>query len=195
MKLLKDAILGLMLAGFSVSALAANGLVNDTSFGALSIPTSVTYGNTFTVSQNIIAINDKFFDAYHFSILNGAANSVTTSIDFANFSGLSNLRARIYSGLTNDVTSSIVSNVEGWSTAFNPNPGVTVQTVVLNPINLVAGDYTLQIIGNVSGPLNGSYAGVLNIASALPVPETESYVMFLGGLGLMGAIARRRKIS
>jgi hypothetical protein len=193
MKLLKGLVLASMLAGFSVSALAVN-LVNDTSFGALSIPTSVTYGNTFTVPTNS-AINDKFFDAYHFSILNGAANSVTTSIDFANFSGLSNLRARIYSGLTNDVTNSIVSNVEGWSTAFNPTVGVTVQQVILNPINLVAGDYTLQIIGTVIGPFNGSYAGVLNIASPLPVPEPETYAMFLGGLGLMGVIARRRKIS
>jgi hypothetical protein len=48
-------------------------------------------------------------------------------------------------------------------------------------------------IANTSG---SSIEGVL-IASAdtslLPVPEPESYAMFLAGLGLMGLVARRRR--
>ena len=53
---------------------------------------------------------------------------------------------------------------------------------------------------NITGPLvltisgtsafNGSYAGTLNVSA---VPEPETYAMMLGGLGLLGFMARRRK--
>ena len=48
-----------------------------------------------------------------------------------------------------------------------------------------------QIKGTVSGSAGGSYAGVLNIAQ--PVPEPETYAMFLFGLGIIGFMARCRK--
>ncbi len=53
---------------------------------------------------------------------------------------------------------------------------------------LSAGSYFLKLSGTTWGT-NASYAGYLNIT---PVPEPESYAMFLAGLGLMGAVARRR---
>ena len=52
-----------------------------------------------------------------------------------------------------------------------------------------------ELLGNVIGtqvganPVRGSYTGLVEI---LPVPEPESYALFLAGLGLMGFIARRR---
>ena len=56
----------------------------------------------------------------------------------------------------------------------------------------LGGNYFLKIIGTNSGvgPNSGSYNG--NITLTTPVPEPESYAMFLSGLGLMGFIARRR---
>ncbi len=58
--------------------------------------------------------------------------------------------------------------------------------------NSLGGDYYLLITGTNSGDgLNSSsYNG--NITLTTPVPEPESYAMFLSGLGLMGFIARRR---
>jgi len=51
--------------------------------------------------------------------------------------------------------------------------------------------YWLNIAGNAIPTT--TYTG--NIAlSALPVPEPETYSMMLAGLGLMGFVARRRKI-
>ncbi|HAF00857.1 MAG TPA: hypothetical protein DCO68_05610 [Methylophilaceae bacterium] len=38
-----------------------------------------------------------------------------------------------------------------------------------------------------------SRASLVGFASIVPVPEPESYVMFLAGLGLLGFISRRRK--
>ena len=196
MKLLKGIMLACMLAGSSASAFSAT-LVSDQvlGLGTLTLPSSLTYGQTFSSSSGATT-GDVFFDAFHFTIPSGTANSITTSIDLGSILGLSNLRARIYAGSTNDTLGLITSNVEGWSTAVNAGiPGVTLETVVLNPVNLLAGAYTLQIRGTVAGTAGGAYAGVLNITNPLPVPEPETYAMFLAGLGLMGSIARRRKIS
>lgn len=55
---------------------------------------------------------------------------------------------------------------------------------------LAAGNYYLQIAGNASGDLGGRYTAQ---ATAMPVPEADTYAMMIAGLGLMGGIARRRK--
>jgi hypothetical protein len=53
------------------------------------------------------------------------------------------------------------------------------------------GILTLTIWGTVTD--GGSYGGNLNVLMAAPVPEPETYAMLLGGLALMGVVARRRK--
>ena len=57
---------------------------------------------------------------------------------------------------------------------------------------LLAGSYHFELSGATSGSLGGQYT--FN-AVTTPVPEPETYAMFLAGLGLIGAIARRRKQS
>lgn len=57
---------------------------------------------------------------------------------------------------------------------------------------LVAGSYYLEVKGDVLGTNGGSYAVDLNVTA---VPEAETYAMMLGGLGLVGFVARRRKAS
>ena len=56
-----------------------------------------------------------------------------------------------------------------------------------------SGTISLTIIGNTSGSF-GSYAlatGISNYTPVSSIPEPETYVMMLAGLGLMGGIARR----
>jgi hypothetical protein len=55
--------------------------------------------------------------------------------------------------------------------------------------NLAAGDYVLTVTGSSPVGLN-AYAGSL---MAQPVPEPQSVAMLLAGLGLMGAVATRRR--
>lgn len=53
-----------------------------------------------------------------------------------------------------------------------------------------AGNYHVDITGTATGSFGGTYAVGLQVAA---VPEPETYAMLLAGLGVMGAIARRRK--
>ena len=64
-----------------------------------------------------------------------------------------------------------------------------------------AGTYYVAVTGyneNVENDFSGAgdknWSYVLTI-SAAPVPEPESYAMFLAGLGIIGAVARRRKAA
>jgi hypothetical protein len=57
---------------------------------------------------------------------------------------------------------------------------------------LKAGSYSLEIAG--TSTTAGTYGGTFALSTiAAPVPEPETYAMMLAGLGLMAAIARRRK--
>lgn len=56
--------------------------------------------------------------------------------------------------------------------------------------NLSAGDYYLQVSGNLISDTSASFGGAVMLA---PVPEPETYGMMLGGLGVLGFLARRRK--
>ena len=68
-----------------------------------------------------------------------------------------------------------------------------------NSYSLSAGTgYTLKITGKTRSHPPGGY-GLVSITAikgtVSPVPEPESYAMFLAGLGLMGAIVRRRLLK
>ena len=51
------------------------------------------------------------------------------------------------------------------------------------------GHFDLNITGMTNGTLGGLYSGSIQVS---PVPEPETYAMLLAGLGLMGAVVRRR---
>ena len=55
---------------------------------------------------------------------------------------------------------------------------------------LAVGDYYLRVDGNVVSGEGASFGGAIMLA---PVPEPETYGMMLGGLGILGFLARRRK--
>lgn len=185
MNLVKNMFLTFVLCITSVGALADT--ITNLTVGPL--PTSLSYGNSFASATT----GTTFYDAYYFTIPNGSANSVTSSINLDSILGLSNLRTRLYAGNTNDTTNSVTSIIQNWGATVNFSPSVGITTVVLNPISLLAGSYTLQVKGTVSGTSGGSYAGVLNIAN--PVPEAQSYAMLLAGLGVIGFISRRRRVG
>jgi PEP-CTERM motif len=184
MKLFRNLFLSLMLS-FATAAANADTITNLT-IGPL--PTSVIYGNTFASASTGVT----FFDDYIFTIPNGSVNSVTSSINLDSILGLNNLQARLYTGNAHYTGPAAPGTLmSAWGTTVNYSPTVSATTVVLNPLLLNAGTYTLQIRGTVVGTAGGSYSGVLNLAP--PVPEPETYAMMIAGLGLVGFAARRRK--
>lgn len=57
-------------------------------------------------------------------------------------------------------------------------------------VNLTPGSYFLQVDGYVVSNFGASYGANVNLT---PVPEPETYAMMLGGLAMLGALARRRQ--
>lgn len=56
--------------------------------------------------------------------------------------------------------------------------------------NLTAGDYYIRVNGNLVSDDGASFGGAMML---MPVPEPGTYGMMLGGLGILGFLARRRK--
>jgi len=56
--------------------------------------------------------------------------------------------------------------------------------------NLSAGDYYIRVNGTVVSDDGASFGGAMML---MPVPEPGVYGMMLGGLGVLGFLARRRK--
>lgn len=79
---------------------------------------------------------------------------------------------------------------------FNSALASTQVGSAFNFANLGAGSYSLRTSGIVN-PAPGT-ANIAYVAAQLqitPVPEPETFAMLLAGLGVMGAIARRRKTA
>lgn len=72
--------------------------------------------------------------------------------------------------------------------ATDPNIGGQVSFGFLQSIQ--KGDYYLHIVGNSVGATAG-YSGTISL-TAVPVPEPETYAMFLAGLGIAGLVSRKK---
>jgi PEP-CTERM motif len=85
---------------------------------------------------------------------------------------------------TNVLGSSSFMYLVAQSTQASSNvAGLVKQMATANGENLVATTYQQA----------GQWRLNLSVAQTAPIPEPETYAMFLAGLGMMGAVARRRK--
>lgn len=81
------------------------------------------------------------------------------------------------------------SAVLNGSSFGSPTAGAGSQTLSWTG-PLAAGIYSVNITGT-SGLANSTYGATVS-AIPTPVPEPETYAMMLGGLALLGAVARRK---
>jgi len=118
--------------------------------------------------------------------------------DIINFSipGTSNLTSTTVANnlmTVLNIDSGMVSLFDSSSTllgsySFDGTTGSTWHTIT----NLSPGDYYYEITGMATGSSGGFYS----ISSTIsPVPEPETYALLLAGLGVVGSLYRRRKVS
>jgi hypothetical protein len=90
-----------------------------------------------------------------------------------------------YDPATSAILGNAVAGVD--QTGFGAHP---TDAWSLSAFGLSAGNYAVRIDGRVSGTAGGVFAADLAIA---PVPEAQTWRMLAAGLGLVGALAWRRK--
>jgi hypothetical protein len=132
-------------------------------------------GNTY---QNTVEVSGTFADLYTFT-LPGQFSGVTGGYFAVDYLGLG-LDTQLTVGQGTPGTGSLISlpingSLDGFAVAsyqstFNLTPG---------------GTYWFQ--------LSGSGEAASYTVTLAPVPEPETYALLLAGLGLMGAVARRRQ--
>jgi hypothetical protein len=160
---LKFIVAGAMLAAASFSASAT----------AYDLGTLDPSGfDSWTQGSGKLAANTSFDDTWTFTLLAPSTTSFAALQTFA-------------------VTSGEIKNFSAVLTgvgAFNaPTAGDGSQTLSWKG-SLGIGTYSVHVTG-LTGDSKASYSATV---SALPVPEPETYGMMLGGLALVGVVARRK---
>jgi len=196
----KSALAAAALVVFS-AAQAADVVTKQVDLGTLGVPSATNYGTVFTgspagyTSPGITALGvtltsgDTFYEDYAFVVPTSTVVSLASTVSLADFLNISGLQARLYQGTIDTVITGAAGPalVVGWGQSFSAGAS-TVDTSLIAPTRLGAGDYVLQIRGTVGGQAGGSYVGALNVSS---VPEPASAALLAAGLA--GLAGRRRQ--
>ncbi|MBG6220162.1 MULTISPECIES: FxDxF family PEP-CTERM protein [unclassified Janthinobacterium] len=189
-KFLKSLFVAAMFAGSSLAAHAAPVDIShatvDLTQDLLDYSSSDLLGSFSLAPGQLAGAGNNFFsDKFTFSVqglndlsalatsLKPSANSGLTLTGFS----LRNANGILFKGALDLIN--FTAKDQAWSLQSGSMP-------------LAAGSYFLQIDGYVASPAGGSYSGILAVT---PVPEPETYGMLLVGLGLVGFMARRRKLQ
>jgi hypothetical protein len=137
---------------------------------------SAFFGDTFAMNNQ----GQTFADRFTFSITDPVPqtfDAIVSSISRTQDTGLDITGLALY-----DSTNALLTSGTSMS-------GGRIDVWTLSNTNLPTGEYYLQVSGNMVGTAGASFGGAVMLA---PVPEPETYGMMLGGLGLLGFLARRR---
>lgn len=166
------------LAAFTFASIGANAAITD--LGAL--PSDSKFAKSFSGQ---VSSNGNFTDQLTFSLSKASDLTFVVGNFFVpSFFNLTLTSASLYAN-----ADTALFNAD--DLLLNPTSNVSSSAGSAYSA-LAAGTYYLQIAGNASGTYGGLYNGAINITTTSPVPEPETFVMMLAGLGLMGAVARRR---
>jgi hypothetical protein len=141
------------------------------------VDNSAFFGDTFAANNS----GNVFGDNFTFSV--GGTSNVNLDAIISSISGNANTGLDITGlalyGRDNNLISSGTMMKSG-----------AIDVWTLSSGNLAAGDYYIKVSGNMVADAGASFGGAVSLA---PVPEPETYGMMLGGLGVLGFLARRRR--
>ncbi|MEC5159257.1 hypothetical protein ACFDR9_005660 [Janthinobacterium sp. CG_23.3] len=175
MKKSTSLIAALLFAGATVASTAAMAADISHAPEALTLLDGTSdFGSSFSAGNN----KNTFLDEFTFSF-NGTSD----------FDGLvSSMSSNAHNGL--DITSVALYGMNGLVSSFQQLETGKTDRWTLTKTGLAAGAYSVKVGGSAVSGKAGSFAGNLNVSA---VPEPTTYGMMLGGLGLLGFMARRRK--
>lgn len=160
-----------------LKSLAAASLVALASFGAHAVSFSDTATNwgthdlLETSGLTFVNADTAFFSKFSFTL--DAKSFVSSSVSALNIGTGS------YSLFKADGTET------GYSWTYGAAKGAD------HLVTLDAGGYYFSLVGRTAA--NSGVYTLSSAATAVPVPEPETYAMLLAGLGVVGFVARRRK--
>lgn len=174
---LKRAVAVALLAGASVGANAA-----VTDLGQISFGNPMTFSGV--VVGNGVGINDVFTFTLEQPNVSSGYSVVNVPLNFGGGTFdtiLSTISLLSYGADGNRGT------VDDQLLASSVAPGGDSLSLTYN--QALTGPAYINITGLTTGTEGGIYSGAIGVS---PVPEPESFAMLLAGLGLMGAVVRRR---
>lgn len=171
------AALVLASAGFGSSAVMAQDVIGKSPQALNLVDLSAYFGDTFGTDNQ----GNTFADRFTFTIdstIGHNLDAVVASISRSADVGLDITGLALY-GADDDLITEGESLESG-----------TFDLWTIASDNLAAGDYYLQVSGELVSNDGASFGGAVALA---PVPEPETYGLMLGGLGVLGFLAHRRR--
>ncbi len=174
-------VLALALAGSMGSAAAA--AVGPGYLGDL-------VGQNLTINNTVSGFGTPIADVYGFDIGSLLSNAIATSVNVKlQFSG-STPSTPVYDISNLAITLKDTNGfVYASDNTFDSSGALNLQAT-LAPSILGSAFYQFVVTGTTAGSSGGIYAGAL---AAAPVPEPQTWLMLLAGLGLVGMMVERVK--
>jgi hypothetical protein len=177
---LKLTAVAAMLAGASVGANAATTDLGTIALGQPATFSGVVAGSGTSINDLFTFTLDSGNTSSGYSVVNiplsftgGEWNTALATLTLS-----SNADGIVGNGDDQMLASAI------WNQGSNSNDSLS-----LSYDSAITGPAYITITGVTDGGNGGIYSGAI---AAAPVPEPETYAMLLAGLGLMGAVVRRR---
>lgn len=143
---------------------------------------NLNYGNTDLVAN---PTGGSFLDLYKIVLTGSSTIDYTVTVMDESL-----LYPTSFTPTPTFVTLSIFNFQDG-ALGFNYGLYDSNDSKILNPVNLMAGNYTLKVSGITTGQFGGRYSLQANITSAVPEPETN--LMMMLGLAAIGTLVYRKK--